>query len=149
MAYLLFVVSFVYAIGFWATSWCHECRPRAVGPGGAGGADRRSAAWSFCDSAQRHGAAGVQAVVDSIRPLDDRAQHLRVLSSATLLIYWQWRTMPNIIWDVSPPAVRMALWGLFWLGWAMVFASTCMVSHFDLFGLRRYISPGAESRTGT
>ena len=42
-----------------------------------------------------------------------------------------------LIWDVRQPAVRLALWGLFWIGWAMVFASTCMINHFDLFGLRQ------------
>jgi protein-S-isoprenylcysteine O-methyltransferase Ste14 len=60
-----------------------------------------------------------------------------VLSSAVLvLLYWQWRTMPALIWDVRLPAVRLALWAIFWLGWAIALASTFMVSHFDLFGLR-------------
>jgi methanethiol S-methyltransferase len=61
-----------------------------------------------------------------------------VLSSAVLvLLYWQWRTMPAIVWDVRQPAGRLALWGLFWLGWAIALAATFMVSHFDLFGLRQ------------
>jgi methanethiol S-methyltransferase len=61
-----------------------------------------------------------------------------VLSSAVLvLLYWQWRTMPAIIWDVGQPAGRPAVWVLFWLGWAIALASTFMVSHFDLFGLRQ------------
>jgi methanethiol S-methyltransferase len=61
-----------------------------------------------------------------------------VLSSAVLvLLYWQWRTMPAVIWDVRQPAARLALWALFWLGWAIALAATFMVSHFDLFGLRQ------------
>ena len=58
-------------------------------------------------------------------------------SAALLLLYWQWRTLPGIVWDVSLPAARMVLWALFWLGWATVFFSSFMVSHFDLFGLRQ------------
>ncbi len=61
-----------------------------------------------------------------------------VLSSAVLvLLYWQWRTMPAVVWDVRPPAGRLALWAVFWLGWVIALASTLMVSHFDLFGLRQ------------
>src|ERR1700756_5976690 len=61
-----------------------------------------------------------------------------VLSSAVLvLLYWQWRTMPAVIWDVRQPAGRLAVWALFWLGWAIALASTFMVSPFDLFGLRQ------------
>jgi protein-S-isoprenylcysteine O-methyltransferase Ste14 len=61
-----------------------------------------------------------------------------VLSSAVLmLLYWQWRNMPAVIWDVRQPAGRLAVWALFWLGWAIALASTFMVSHFDLFGLRQ------------
>jgi methanethiol S-methyltransferase len=54
-----------------------------------------------------------------------------------VLLYWQWRTMPAVIWDVWQPAGRTALWALFWLGWAIALAATFMVSHFDLFGLRQ------------
>lgn len=61
-----------------------------------------------------------------------------VLSSAVLvLLYWQWRTMPALIWDVRQTAGRLVVWALFWLGWAIALASTFMVSHFDLFGLRQ------------
>jgi protein-S-isoprenylcysteine O-methyltransferase Ste14 len=45
--------------------------------------------------------------------------------------------MPAVIWHVGLPAGRLALWVLFWLGWATAFASTLMVNHFDLFGLRQ------------
>jgi methanethiol S-methyltransferase len=61
-----------------------------------------------------------------------------VLSSAVLvLLYWQWRTMPAVVWDVRQPAGRLVFWVLFWLGWAIALAATFMVSHFDLFGLRQ------------
>ena len=49
--------------------------------------------------------------------------------------------MPAVIWDVSSSAGRVVLWALFWLGWATVLASTFMINHFDLFGLRQvYLS---------
>lgn len=67
----------------------------------------------------------------------ERSTYVLLTSAALLLLYWQWRTMPAIIWNVTAPAGRLALWVLFWLGWAIVFASTFMINHFDLFGLRQ------------
>jgi protein-S-isoprenylcysteine O-methyltransferase Ste14 len=67
----------------------------------------------------------------------ERSTYVWLSSAVLVLLYWQWRTMPTVIWDVWQPAGRMALWVLFWLGWAIALASTFMVSHFDLFGLRQ------------
>ena len=67
----------------------------------------------------------------------ERSTYVWLSNAVLLLLYWQWRTMPAIIWDVRQPAGRLAVWALFWLGWAIALASTFMVSHFDLFGLRQ------------
>ena len=67
----------------------------------------------------------------------ERSTYVWLSNAVLLLLYWQWRTMPAVIWHVGLPAGRVVLWALFWLGWATAFASTLMVSHFDLFGLRQ------------
>jgi protein-S-isoprenylcysteine O-methyltransferase Ste14 len=67
----------------------------------------------------------------------ERSTYVLLASSALLLLYWQWRTMPTLIWDVRHPIGRLTLWALFWLGWATVLLSTFMINHFDLFGLRQ------------
>jgi methanethiol S-methyltransferase len=67
----------------------------------------------------------------------ERSTYVWLSSAVLVLLYWQWRTMPATIWDVRQPAGRLALWALFWLGWAVALAATFMVSHFDLFGLRQ------------
>ena len=67
----------------------------------------------------------------------ERSTYVVVASAVLVLLYWQWRTMPAIIWDVRQPAGRLTVWAVFWLGWAIALASTFMVSHFDLFGLRQ------------
>ncbi|BCQ08686.1 membrane protein [Mycobacterium heckeshornense] len=67
----------------------------------------------------------------------ERSTYVLFASLVLLLLYWQWRSMPAQIWDVRSPAARVAVWAVFWIGWLIVFASTFMVSHFDLFGLRQ------------
>jgi protein-S-isoprenylcysteine O-methyltransferase Ste14 len=70
----------------------------------------------------------------------ERSTYVLLASLVLFLLYWQWRTMPAVIWQVTSPAQRQALWALFWLGWVTVFAATFMINHFDLFGLRQVYS---------
>ena len=67
----------------------------------------------------------------------ERSTYVLLSSLALFLLYWQWRTMPAVVWDVDSSIGRVVLWTLFWLGWATVLASTFMINHFDLFGLRQ------------
>jgi methanethiol S-methyltransferase len=51
-------------------------------------------------------------------------------------------------WNVTWPSGRIGLQVLFWLGWATVLASTFMINHFDLFGLRQvYLAWRAQPYT--
>jgi protein-S-isoprenylcysteine O-methyltransferase Ste14 len=45
--------------------------------------------------------------------------------------------MGIIMWNVEGQALRLALHGLCAVGWALVLFSTCLINHFDLFGLRQ------------
>lgn len=67
----------------------------------------------------------------------ERSTYVLLASAVLLLIFWQWRTVPVVVWDVTSSAGRLAIWTLFWIGWAMVFAATFLINHFDLFGLRQ------------
>lgn len=50
----------------------------------------------------------------------ERATYVLLGSFTLFLLYWQWRTIPAVVWDVSSPAGRMGLYAAFWLGWAVV-----------------------------
>jgi protein-S-isoprenylcysteine O-methyltransferase Ste14 len=67
----------------------------------------------------------------------ERSTYVSLSSLLLLLLYWQWRTMPAVIWDVTWAPGRVGLYGLFWLGWVIALTATFMINHFDLFGLRQ------------
>ena len=67
----------------------------------------------------------------------ERSTYVLLSSLALLLLFWLWQPMPEVIWDVDNTAGKYALWGVFAAGWVLVFISTFLISHFDLFGLRQ------------
>jgi protein-S-isoprenylcysteine O-methyltransferase Ste14 len=85
-----------------------------------------------------------------IPPAIERSTYVLMASVVLLLMYWQWRTMPTVIWQVDQPAATIVLWILFAAGWGTVLAATFMINHFELFGLRQAFavwrgSPGSDT----
>lgn len=67
----------------------------------------------------------------------ERSTFVLFSSLALILLFWQWRAMPEPIWTVTNPAGVYFLWALFFLGWLTVLFGTFLINHFDLFGLRQ------------
>ncbi|MGB3473964.1 MAG: methanethiol S-methyltransferase [Mycobacterium sp.] len=67
----------------------------------------------------------------------ERSTYVLASNLVLALLYWQWRPIPTTIWNLTIPAERTVLWGLFWIGWTIALVSTFMISHVDLFGLRQ------------
>jgi len=67
----------------------------------------------------------------------ERSTYVLLSSLLLFLLFWQWRTMPAIVWDVVWTPGRIALWVVFAAGWVMALVSTFLINHFDLFGLRQ------------
>ena len=65
----------------------------------------------------------------------ERSTYVLFASFALLLLYWQWQSIPALVWSVHNPAAAVVLDGIFWLGWAVLGGSTFLMSHFELFGL--------------
>ncbi len=72
-----------------------------------------------------------------IPPAAERSTYVLVSSLALILLFWQWRSLGGVIWDVQNAAGRAILYGMFGFGWLLVLVATFLINHFDLFGLRQ------------
>lgn len=67
----------------------------------------------------------------------ERSTFVLLASASLALIFWQWRPMPGVVWEVENVAARAVMHAVSLAGWATVLLSSFMVSHWDLFGLRQ------------
>ncbi|MDO6473754.1 methanethiol S-methyltransferase [Maribacter sp. 1_MG-2023] len=70
-----------------------------------------------------------------ISPAMERSTYILLSSLALLLIYWQWQPITTIVWKIENEIVSLVITGIFFLGWLIVLLSTFMINHFELFGL--------------
>jgi protein-S-isoprenylcysteine O-methyltransferase Ste14 len=67
----------------------------------------------------------------------ERSTYVLFSSLALLVLFWQWRPMGGVVWNVEDQALRVVLYALCAKGWLLVLISTILINHFDLFGLRQ------------
>ena len=136
IAYLIFLVAFLYAIGF-------------VGNFGVPKSIDSGIETSFGNSlvinlglmslfALQHSVMARPAFKEwftkYINPAMERSTYVLLSSLSLLLLYWKWQPMPSIVWEIQG-IIANILMILFFSGWSIVFLSTLMISHFELFGL--------------
>jgi protein-S-isoprenylcysteine O-methyltransferase Ste14 len=152
-SYAVFLVSFLYALGFVGNyRVSNYLVPKSIDIGGTANVSEAIAVDLLL--------LGLFAIQHSVmaRPAFkqwwakilpaacQRSTYVLLSSLILLLLFWQWRPIPTPVWQVGGIAAWL-LSGVYWLGWSIVLASTFMIDHFDLSGLRQafFALRGAEA----
>ncbi|WP_257167799.1 methanethiol S-methyltransferase [Bradyrhizobium sp. SRS-191] len=143
MSYAVFLVSFVWALGFVGNHDLLASKTIDIGPP----SDPVDAVvinglllGLFAIQHSVMARPGFKRVWTRIIPkAAERSTYVLLSSLILLLLFWQWRPMPAPVWHVQG-AAAVLLTGVQWLGWVIALSSTYMIDHFDLFGLRQALS---------
>ncbi len=67
----------------------------------------------------------------------ERSTYVLASNLALILLFWQWRPMGSVIWDLSNSTWGTLLITISIMGWLVVLISTFLIDHFELFGLKQ------------
>lgn len=70
----------------------------------------------------------------------ERSIYVLLASLALILLFWQWRPIPGVVWEIADPQIAMAVMALSFFGWFLVLTSTFLINHFELFGLHQVVN---------
>ena len=150
ICYALFLATFLYAIGFIGNLWV----PKSIDSGLEGSLTQAllvnfSLLGLFAIQHSVMARQWFKRVWTRLIPKPvERSTYVLFSSVALLFLFWQWRPIGGVIWEVQSPAGRVILYALFALGWVTVLVSTFFIDHFDLFGLRQvYLYLRAKDQT--
>jgi len=148
-SYLVFSLSFVYTVAFIGNYWV----PKSIDVGVESGLAQSVLidAALLVAFAHQHSLMARPAIKrwwTTIIPAScERSTYVLVSSLLLILILWQWRPITTTIWHVEglPAAILIAI---SWIGWLIALASTYLIDHFELFGLRQVFDAlrGAAAR---
>ena len=138
-AYIIFLIAFLYAIGFVG----NFVVPKSIDTG----ADTNFAQALLINALLlsifviQHSIMARPAFkkwfTTIISPAIERSTFVLLTSLILLFIFWQWQPIKTVIWKTDNEILTNILLGVFYFGWVVVLLSTFMINHFELFGLKQ------------
>ena len=138
ICYSAFLLSFLYLVGFvagWSVLPTHVDKGMVAPPGMAALIDVGLIAL-FGVQHSVMARPGFKAAWTKIVPVPiERSIYCLASAVVLVILYAYWHPIAGDVWNVTQPVGRAILWGLFLAGWGIVFISTWLINHFELFGL--------------
>jgi methanethiol S-methyltransferase len=76
----------------------------------------------------------------------ERSTYVLLASLALVLLFWQWRPIPDVVWEITSPQIATNITAISFFGFALVLLSSFLINHFELFGLHQ-VAINAAGRT--
>ena len=70
-------------------------------------------------------------------PAAERSVYVLCASVVLMLMFWQWRPIPSVLWSADSTVGQAIAWAVFAGGFGLVLIATFLIDHFDLFGLKQ------------
>lgn len=72
-----------------------------------------------------------------VPPAAERSTYVLFSSVLMILMFVAWQPIGGVVWQAESTFARAAALNLYAFGWALLFFSTVLINHFDLFGVRQ------------
>ena len=72
-----------------------------------------------------------------VPPVAERSTYVLFASVLLFALCWFWQPIEGTVWSVKDPAAVNAIQAVFWLGWGVLLLASFLINHFELFGLRQ------------
>jgi len=72
-----------------------------------------------------------------VHPASERSVYVLATVAVLVAMFALWRPIPILLWTARADWLVMLLWALFAIGWGIVFVTTWLLGHFELFGLQQ------------
>lgn len=146
LAYLIFLGTFLYAVGFVSGFVVPKTVDKAAGTSPSASLTTAlliNLAVMSIFAVQHSGMArqGFKRLFANIAsPAIERSTYVLLASLSLILLYWQWQPMPSMVWNIENSVAADIVTAGGFLGWLIVLYSTFLISHFELFGLTQVVS---------